>query len=128
MPRAASATNLDTDGDELGDVCDDDDGDGVLDEADNCALVANTTQEDRDGDGQGDRDLCPRAALDSGSENNDADGDGIGDLCDPCDLPQPRPACDTVKIVRMPVANACKAVFVSRQMMVTVTAYPIFVI
>ena len=97
-PETASAANLDTDGDELGDVCDDDDdGDGVLDEADNCALVANTTQEDRDGDGQGDLcDLCPRAAaLDSGSENNDADGDGIGDLCDPCDLPQPRPACDT---------------------------------
>ena len=70
---------LDTDGDNLGDVCDlcpeavdaaqvDSDGDGLGDACDNCPLVANAEQEDTDNDGAGD--ACMP----------DDDGDGI---CDP---------------------------------------------
>jgi len=45
------------DGDGLGDVCDDDiDGDGVLNDIDNCPDTANPDQADADGDGSGD--LC----------------------------------------------------------------------
>ncbi len=47
--------SLDTDADGTGDAADtDDDDDGVLDDADNCPLVANTEQEDTDNDGIGD--------------------------------------------------------------------------
>lgn len=42
---------IDTDGDELGDECDDDD---VLDEEDNCPLSSNQDQDDKDDDGIGD--------------------------------------------------------------------------
>ena len=46
---------LDTDGDGLGDACDnDDDGDGIDDDKDNCPKVANPDQTDSDGDGVGD--------------------------------------------------------------------------
>lgn len=47
------------------------DGDGILDNADNCPDASNSEQEDTDGDGQGD--AC----------DNDLDGDGVGDACDP---------------------------------------------
>jgi hypothetical protein len=75
----------------------DGDGDGVLDDADNCPSVANPDQADSDGDGAGDacdeppppdgdgdgvpddEDNCP-AAANAGQE--DADADGIGDACD----------------------------------------------
>ncbi|MFH1531627.1 MAG: MopE-related protein [Pseudomonadota bacterium] len=85
----------DTDGDLSADCVDpDDDGDGVLDAADNCPLVANLGQADQDQDGQGDAcdgdmdgdgapdatDNCPTTVNPA---QEDLDGDQVGDLCDP---------------------------------------------
>ena len=96
---------LDTDGDGLGDICDeltDSDGDGVADIDDNCPAVGaanqNPGQEDADNDGIGDvcdtqtdvdgdgiyedaatPDNCPTV---SNSNQLDTDGDGDGDTCD----------------------------------------------
>ena len=84
----------DTDGDGIGDVCDDDrDGDGVVNTEDNCPDVSNADQSDLDGDGIGDvcdddkdgdsllnnDDNCPDIAN---TDQADADKDGIGDVCD----------------------------------------------
>ena len=78
-----------------GDACDDDrDGDGVLNQDDNCPNADNAAQEDLDGDGQGNAcdddddgdgiddgdDNCPAVAN---ADQSDLDGDGVGDLCDP---------------------------------------------
>ncbi|NPV68374.1 MAG: hypothetical protein HPY64_14625, partial [Anaerolineae bacterium] len=96
-PAVANPSQVNTDGDALGDACDpDDDNDGVLDGVDNCPLVANPTQTDTDGDGIGDAcdsltdsdgdgvadsaDNCPLVANPA---QTDTDGDGIGDACDP---------------------------------------------
>ncbi len=76
----------------------DNDGDGVPNDSDNCADIANADQADLDGDGLGDvcdddidgdgvlntSDNCP---LTANADQADADGDGIGDLCDiECDI------------------------------------------
>ena len=59
----------------------DSDGDGDLDGNDNCALVGNPDQRDRDGDSVGDAcDPCvegPQLGVDD-------DRDGVDDACDPC--------------------------------------------
>jgi hypothetical protein len=55
------------------------DGDGVLDELDNCPSVPND-QADTDGDGAGDAcDNCPTV---SNADQADTDADGVGDACD----------------------------------------------
>ena len=94
----------DTDDDGEADcVDDDDDNDSILDEVDNCPLVANQNQKDKDKDGFGDpcddgcwleeagvwesdcddivdeEDNCP---SDHNPGQEDMDGDGLGDPCD----------------------------------------------
>lgn len=80
----------------------DTDGDGVLDNVDNCDLMPNADQADADMDGEGDVcDACPLDAdndfdfdgvcgdmdncpVQPNSDQADGDGDGAGDLCDVC--------------------------------------------
>jgi hypothetical protein len=96
-PQDGNAGQVDTDGDDHGDVCDaDDDEDGVPDGDDNCPLVANADQTDTDGDGAGDEcdadddddgvpdatDNCP---LTDNPDQTDTDSDGLGNACDPDD-------------------------------------------
>jgi thrombospondin 2/3/4/5 len=73
----------------------DTEGDGVADDADNCAGIANADQADQDGDGTGDRcdpdidndgfpnhhDSCP---FDADPTRSDGDDDRVGDVCDHC--------------------------------------------
>ena len=58
----------------------DEDGDGIIDSADNCSSVSNPNQEDTDGDGIGDVcDNCPNVAN---PLQEDANNNGIGDACE----------------------------------------------
>ncbi len=60
----------------------DTDGDGLVDDCDNCPSVANLSQDDTDGDDVGD--ACDNCPLQTNSAQQDADADGIGDVCDNC--------------------------------------------
>lgn len=71
----------------------DSDEDGILDNNDNCPLLANANQLDTNSDGQGDvcdddddgdgiPDATDNCLLISNPDQNDADGDGTGDACD----------------------------------------------
>jgi hypothetical protein len=101
-PRVWNPDQLNTDGDEFGDVCDDDDdADGVLDVTDNCPVAYNPDQADIDGDGIGDvcdpineiPDLDGDGVTDDedncvnipNADQLDTDADGAGDVCDPDD-------------------------------------------
>ena len=66
--------------DEGGTVPNDADGDGLMDDVDNCPNVANPDQADADGDGIGD--ACDNCVNTPNPDQADTDGDGIGDVCD----------------------------------------------
>jgi len=80
-PDTYNPDQTDTDGDQIGDACDDDDdGDGMPDTQDNCPLDYNPDQDDNDSDGAGD-------ACDEDDDNDSVpdDGDGSGNSGDkPC--------------------------------------------
>ncbi|MFQ5479240.1 MAG: hypothetical protein ACE5E4_11560, partial [Candidatus Binatia bacterium] len=60
------------------------DGDGIVDEVDNCPAVPNPSQVDTDGDQVGDP--CDNCSTTANGDQLDADGDGKGDDCDLCAL------------------------------------------
>ncbi|HEV8238746.1 MAG TPA: thrombospondin type 3 repeat-containing protein [Thermoanaerobaculia bacterium] len=80
-PLVYNPDQHDSDGDGIGDACEDDeDFDFVPDAGDNCPRVANGDQADSDHDGIGDAcDNCPNA---SNPGQFDTDRDGIGDACE----------------------------------------------
>lgn len=87
----------DRDNDGIADcVDDDDDGDGIKDEADNCPFTPNKDQIDSDNDGSGD--VC------DGDEDEDGildDGDSNGILSDhPCQTNQTKGCDDNCRVVR----------------------------
>lgn len=63
----------------------DGDGDGVIDDLDNCVVVANPDQADEDGDGVGQ--LCDNCLAWPNPDQTDTDADGLGNRCD-ADLDQ----------------------------------------
>ena len=56
------------------------DGDGVLDDRDNCRSKPNISQKDADGDGVSD--LCDNCPYDHNTWQLNNDGDLLGDVCD----------------------------------------------
>lgn len=94
-PTTPNGSQLNTDGDALGDACDsDDDNDGVADTTDNCRIVSNPDQAPGDTPGRGaacppqDKDRDGRFDEDDNCidipnlDQRDIDGDDKGDACD----------------------------------------------
>ncbi|KAB1160375.1 T9SS type A sorting domain-containing protein [Tenacibaculum aiptasiae] len=91
-PTTANADQKDSDGNGIGDACQDTDGDGVLDVDDNCPTTANPDQKDTDGNGVGDacQDTDGDGVMDDkdncikvkNADQKDTNGNGIGDVCD----------------------------------------------
>uniref|UniRef100_A0A3Q3AM66 Thrombospondin 4a n=1 Tax=Kryptolebias marmoratus TaxID=37003 RepID=A0A3Q3AM66_KRYMA len=71
----------DSDGDGLGDICDNDaDNDSINNEDDNCWLVPNVDQKNSDKDLYGD--ACDNCRTIENPSQSDTDQDGLGDECD----------------------------------------------
>jgi len=72
----------------------DQDGDGVVDDQDNCPKAANADQKDTDGDGVGD--ACDNCPKDANPDQADSDHNGVGDACEPppCDDADGDKVCD----------------------------------
>lgn len=64
---------------DCGPTADDGDGDGVVDDLDNCFDVANTNQGDGDADGVGD--VCDNCPTYGNASQLDTDSNGVGDVC-----------------------------------------------
>lgn len=104
-PTLSNASQTDTDGDNIGDICDPDiDGDGVLNANDFFPTISLGGRLDTDGDGI--PNVCDAACITAGmyadpdidndtvlngadncvydvnTDQNDIDGDGLGDVCD----------------------------------------------
>ena len=84
-PMHANPRQEDWDDDDVGDVCDDSDFDGVEDAFDNCPQVGNPLQEDDDDDTLGN--ACDNCETVANADQEDLDQDGLGDACDGCCAP-----------------------------------------
>ena len=60
------------------------DGDGIINELDNCPCISNPDQMDQDNDGIGDD--CDNCPTKYNPLQEDTDGDGVGDVCDNCPI------------------------------------------
>ena len=93
MPWCVQSNQEDTDGDTIGDFCDectDTDGDGYGNPGfinntcavDNCPDEKNPSRTDADGDGVGD--VCDNCPNNYNPIQEDNDGDHVGNVCDNC--------------------------------------------